>query len=719
MKKLLASIIFFLMLIPVWADTGTHSFSSTLTEMEKFYPAEENSENEILLRGYIKQSLSDAGISSSEVPLDVLSDRHSFSKNIYARIPGNSENHLIIAAPLNGEKGNAVNVAAALELAKLFAAGSSEQDVKILFLGAETGRTEGHPIGTNVFIRNEYNEKSSVIYFNFSSVPGKTVLRTGNNRAITPYRMVKNINNALLKSGLDYSLRAEQNILYNLGMILPPSPLDTYLDADIPALMFLSSPGDTHPDADKWFDGFSVCMSDFAEKTAVTWDSSGKNYFVVKLSNGYTVISESYLLFFFLAVSVIVIFYITFHAKQSGLYLKRIFKYFYLIPWTALTVFIFYSISTYLIVGFLRLTHLESQWQKIIPEIFILKCTVCVLLLTAIAPFFKKLKRANLGSFYSGSAVVTAILDLLIFIFIDFSFAIYFIWGLLWIFVFTLHSSRRIKFLCMILAGTFLILATHGIIFYPAINLAGDLIFSSATINFLITMISLPYIFMGIRIFFVLPPKMKFRHKISRIAALVGVIVITILSVRFIYTYSPYGKENLQIIRAQQEIDADKDTGTLFLESSYKLGSLRINYGDEQFDINTDNRRISIDTKKPEFEASFSEETRYFLERKTVKLKIDAEGKADKLIVTLIPKNPENRILVLDSTYPHMAEGNNIKFRIGQNQPMPFEMEITTPKDTEFSVEIIVRYAEPPFSFGAEGENKKCIPFFTLKKSLL
>lgn len=719
MKKLTAAIIFFLLLFPVWADTGSHSFSSTLEILGKYYPADENSENEHAVTDYIQKTLQEAGITFTEVPLNTLPDRHSFSRNIYARIPGTSENHLIIAAPLNGEKGNEVNVAAALELARIFKASDTGRDVRILFLGAETGKTEGHPIGTNVFIKNSYTEKSSVIYLNFASLPDTVILKTGNHNSVTPYSMARNINRALIKSELKYNLRSEQNMLYNIGMISPPSPLDPYLDAEIPAVMLYSNSHEALTyNTDLWFDRLSACITEFADISAGSWENTGKNYLTVRLTDSYAIISELYLLFFFLAVSVIIIFYITFHAKQSANYIKRIFKYFHLIPWTAFTVFIFYVVSTYITVGILRLTHLESQWQKIIPEIFILKCTVCTLMLIATVPFFKKLKRPNMGSFYSGSAVVTAIVDLILFIIIDFSFAVYFIWGLLWIFVFTLYSSRRIKFLCMILAGTFLFMATHGIIFYPAMNLAEDLIFSSFKINLFIAMISLPFVFMGARIFYVLPPKFKFRHKLSRVSALLGIIVITVFSVRFIYTYSPFSRDNLQVVKAEQILDADGKTSVVHLESNYKIGDIRLDYEDEHFEISTDKKWASVNTARPKIKASFEKETDYFLERKTVRLKIDAEGKANKLLVYLIPKNKDDRLLILDSTYPHMDENGNVRFRIGQNQPMPFEMEITTPRDEEFSTEILVIYSEPPFRFSFEGENKTCVPYFTLKKNL-
>ncbi|MBO7516755.1 MAG: hypothetical protein J6T61_03325, partial [Spirochaetia bacterium] len=316
------------------------------------------------------------------------------------------------------------------------------------------------------------------------------------------------------------------------------------------------------------------------------------------------------------------------------------------------------------------------------------------------------------------SAVITAILDMVIFMAIDFSFAAYFTWSLLCVFFFAVAKRRHIKFLCMMLSGLFFIRTVHGILFYPALNLCHGLIFSSMWTNLYLAVFVLPFIFMGIRIFYVVPLKVELNHLFSKLVGFAVLVILTVLAARFIYQYRPFNETNRQLVNAVEFYDLDENRGTLTLESDYKLGTLQVNNGDEEISVSSKEKRVVYDIQKPEEEVSVWAATSRFLERKTIEFHVATKGKPDQLYITFTAPSKDEKIIILDSTYPYQLQNDTVSFFIGKNQPMPFELKVTTNKDSTFDAKIDICYSVMPFDFIFSGENKYCKPSLVLTKKL-
>ena len=709
MRKLLVLLLFFFCLSSLSAQDD---FEQTINQLKPFFPAQEHSEQADWIQQYIKQKLEKADIPYTEIPLDTLKDSHSFAHNISVVLPGTEEKKLVIAVPM-AEDSSPANIALALELAEYFSSKEHASQLQILFLGADF---IGSKVAATKLIEENWN---TLFYLNFQGVPDEIIFQTGNREHITPYWLVNNCNRSMRKAALNFNLKPEQNILYSIGMIPDSSPLDIYLDAGITALMMYGKPGKTNQSAVIWAESFLRFVEAFDKLDQPQQEYEDQNYFIMNLGDDYYILPELYIMIFFLVVTGSILFYIILHAKQAKSYVHLFIMNFFIVFWTTMMLFIFFQISTWTSQLFLFVTRLDTQWQTIIPELISLKVLITIVFLILLLPTYAQFKQHNLGNFYSGSAVITAVLDMVIFMAIDFSFAAHFTWSLLCIFVFAVVRRRHIKFLCMTLSGLFFIRTIHGILFYPALNLCHGLIFSSMWTNLYLAVFVLPFIFMGIRIFYVIPLKVELRHRLSKVLGLAAIVVLTVLAVRFIYLYKPFNEHNRQLVNAVEFYDLDENRGTLTLESDYKLGSLQIKTGDEEI-ITTlsKEKRLVYDIQKPQEELSVWATTSQFLERKTINLHVATKGKPDELHITLKAPNKDDKIIILDSTYPYKLQDDTVYFFIGKNQPMPFDMKITTHKNSAFNAQIEIGYSILPFDFLFTGENKYCKPSLVLSKKL-
>ena len=707
MKKLLVLLLLFFCLASVSAQ---ESFEQAIEQLNPFYPAQEHSEQAAWIQKYIKSRLDKADIPYTEIPLDTLKDCHSFAQNISVVLPGATDQNLVIAVPM-AEHGSATCTALALEIAEHFSKLEHTSQIHILFLGADF-------IGAKVSAQELSDGKHFLFFLDFQGVPDKIMLQTGDREHITPYWMVNSCNSSLRKSKLNFNLKPEQNILYSIGMIPDPSPLDIYLDAGVTSLMMYGKKGEKPQSASIWADSFCRFIEDFEKQELAQHESEDQNYFIMQLGDIYYILTEFHIMIFFLLVTGFILFYIILHGRQAKRYVHIFLKNFFIVFWTTMMLFIFFQISTWLSELFLKITRLDNQWQTIIPELISLKVLITLVFLVLILPTYSQFKQHNLGNFYSGSAIITALLDMVIFMAIDFSFAAYFTWSLLCIFVFAVAKKRYIKFLFMMLSGLFFIRTIHGILFYPALNLCHDLIFSSMWTNLYLAIFVLPFIFMGIRIFYVIPLKVQIKHKLSKALGYAAMVILTVLAFRFIFIYKPFNENNRQLVNAVEFYDLDERRGTLTLESDYKLGTLMVNNGGEEISVSSKEKSVIYDIQKPQEEISIWTATSHFRERKTIEFHVATNGKPDQLNITFKAPSKNEKILILDSTYPYHVKDDTVTFFIGKNQPMPFELKVTTHKDTAFDAQTDICYSVMPFDFIFSGENKYCKPSLILTKKL-
>ena len=195
-------------------------------------------------------------------------------------------------------------------------------------------------------------------------------------------------------------------------------------------------------------------------------------------------------------------------------------------------------------------------------------------------------------------------------------------------------------------------------------------------------------------------------------------IFLTVLAFRFIYLYKPFDENNRQLVNAVEFYDLDENRGTLTLESDYKLGTLLVKNGNEEISVSSKDKRVIYDIQKPQEEVSVWAATSRFLDRKTIEFHIATNGKPDQLYITFKAPAKDEKILILDSTYPYQIQDDTVSFFIGKNQPMPFGLKVTTHKESTFDAQIEICYSTMPFDFIFSGENKYCKPSLILSKKL-
>ena len=343
MNRLLLSALFFIIFLNQTSlhlsASDSEGFTVDIRYLESLYPCGENSESENKAYNYIKQILKENNIVYSEPALDSYRGTHSFNKNIVVDYPGSgSDNTFILAVPLNNYSDNQHNIASGLYAARYFNDNRSLINIKIIFLGSEFSET--FQLGTEVFLQDFFPESAvSLLYLNISGYFKGVEIFSGTSSGNSPYWLIKRYIDAFEKNKINYKIDIWKSILYKIGYDIK-TPTVPYLRENIPSVYIKA---DSSIRIDDIMNIINEAGIIDADSLTEEWEH---NYQLINRGGRYIIIKEKTYLIFYISVVIILLFFSVLYVKHFLRYLAILRRYFWVLPYLFILIFIFLLAST-------------------------------------------------------------------------------------------------------------------------------------------------------------------------------------------------------------------------------------------------------------------------------------------------------------------------------------------------------------------------------------
>lgn len=686
------------------SDSSYYHILNDLNTFSSFFPREENFTGETEAADFIIERLIEKDIKYTRYDLSQSDIVNSGSVTIDAVFPGKSENEIFMIFPINhlpdavpGRDGSA-NLAAALFLAEELKNTELPQRVHIVFLGAEYGDGSEYPIGTKEYLASYYPEfNSAFFYFDFQFTPDNIIVNNSGSRSITPLWLLERSIDSLNKANLAYSCNSGISLINKLGLNDNPFVIDSYFSNEYPVIHFEGNySGYYTPSIDKQ-SAFQTFLFEIAAKdrgiipSNLEWDS---HYLFLNLLDYEIFVNETHYVIFLLVLISLIIIYPFIANKRFRKYRKTLLRHFWNIPVIFIIMFMLLWIGTVIINIIFQIQSFPSLWEVLPFHFLALKLTISIFIFLLTLRLFKGIHFARRGSFYSASAMVFIIFDLLILISVDIAFSFYLLPLLVFTFAFTIFKNRWLKFVFLILS-ILILLAIVIDIFLLDVNRVISLILLSPVLgNILITATLIPVSLMIFRLQFL------FHHKNNRRAKIITIgsdILLGLISVGlFIYltTFNPYARGRLQPLTITEKISIDNSSRNIFFTSTEPLGELNYSTSSTNKIITTAENSFTIPNKTFEINPEISLTNKSFLNRTQYFITISSSLKPDGISAIL---KGETDIILFDSNF-NVFNINEVttEFLIEANPELPLKLSMTLTEDFRGELLILIDYSEYP-----------------------
>ena len=651
------------------------------------YPRLEGSAGENNTISYIKNEIKDLNVPIQTYSFRDMEDNHSFSHIIEVSIKGESPECLVIVVPLNHpqnapiEEDGAINIGLGIGIIKEFSKRKLPISLKVLFLGAEYGNSSDYPLGSKQFLSTFYPEDSHIfMYLNLKRLPSRLLIRSGGTGIVSPYWYIERIRKALDASGLFYLLKGNENQLYRLSLWDSQPIIDDYLQQGYPAVSIEGAYSDERINVSEWYFSFFSFMDNLIQENKngfiEEWD---KHYLFFQIRTLTLIIPEKTLLILFIIGILIPLSYPFLYTRRFKHYLKSLLRNFWDLPFIFAIIFLFFLAGTILVYMLLYVRNSSVLWEKYPLHFFLIKISIALVLFSFLFGVLKKVPFSKNSTFYTSSALLLLIVNILVLSSWNISLSYYLLWALFFSFIFTLTANKWIKIVNLLLSLVFVVKLLVDIFSVPALQIIDFLLLSPIKGNLIITSNIMPFLLLLIRIDFL------FRHRglkqqkvfVRSFGAAVGSITLGILISLFII--HPYSAANPQpiLIREYRNLNTDEMEIHISSEAPFKnllVGIKELGYPiisglkDYSTVVYSYDKPLKIDASKKEF-----------LGRENITFSISSTRSVNTVSVSFNISDP----IIYDSNFPYTLSPatKSAILHIGKSPPNPLVIELTVPKN--------------------------------------
>jgi hypothetical protein len=614
---------------------------------------------------------------------------HSFSRILETSIPGVRPEILIIAAPAGaGEK--SFNAATALSLWARCLEETPPVSLLFLFLGSDADENEA--LGSRLFLDSFFPEYPvSVLYLNFSGIPGRIICETGTRGIVAPSWMIRRVLDSAGDTDFSFQVQGNKNQMYRLRLSGTQSSAGRYLEAGFPTLSFENGgPPARAGDYSGWDAGFGAFFRNYlAQNREGIPDEWDQHYLFFQSGNFSLIIEEPQLIILLLSVVGASFLYALFARRRMIRYISTFVRNFWNLPLILALAGLFFLVSTLFVRGITAFRASPDLWTHHPFVFFLLKISSAMCLMGLSFHNLRRLPISKNGSFYSAAAIFFFFVNVLIFSVIDLSFSCYFLWAYVISIFFSLVKNRVVKLLLIFAAPLLLYRLVYDTFFLAEKNFAGVLINSPLVGNLLLSFIFFPLFLMVIRL------DLLFRHPRTPQAGLGMKIFIGLTgflslgAAVFALTFNPY-RNNPQPLRLEEYIDREEDRHELRLSSPSPLGRFEVKFGDKFFPVLTQARTYTITLESFPVTPLRSLSVETFLERRTCHIAVSPVFQPQKISLSLFSDNP---LVIYDSNFPYSRgfPDRQAEIHIGVDPPVPLNIILTVPDSLNLRGELIYR----------------------------
>lgn len=654
--------------------------------ISSLYPRLEGSLQEGQAVEYIKKKLSSLDVEYTHVDFSAVDQGHSFSSSIYVHIPGVLKDELLLIAPLNhretapyGEDG-AINIALALAFVESQQNRTPPISLRILFLGSEFGPDSFYPIGTGHFLDEYFPEyAATALYLDFGAPPERVVIRSGDDRYVSPYWLAEQCTNRMDKEGLFYLVRGNENQFYRLGTAENPAPLYPYLDREYPAVSFHSSKTPLkRADLGGWARSFYRFLDGFIADNSGGFIEEWDRHYLSFQARGFSFLikERSYILTLLCILGAMVLYPLVM-PKRFTSYAASIFQNLWALPILLLLVYLLLLVGTLLVEGISQIKGYPGFWQTRPFIFFTLKMAAAVFLFTLLSRYVKRIPFPRRGRFYTASALLILFSDILVLGIQDISLSYYVLWACVWAFLFSLSSSRAVKGVCFAISMVWFFKISYDVFSVPVKSVAEKLILERGNGNLTLAFILFPFLLMLIRLDFMFRHPRKKTKRILLTSVLIALGVSCAGMTTYLLLYRPFSPTSPQKVVAREVHDLTQDVSLLQITSPASMPDLALSLGTETHALKprAGTHELNISTRRNL--VAIEKNTSAFLDRMRHTVKIISQGQPTK--VDLVFTSPAE-VVIYDSSFPYSyIDSSTVRVHIGRHPPNPLSVEFTVP----------------------------------------
>lgn len=674
-------------------DNELNLFLQDINKINTLYPRVEGSSAENAASDYIKSQLSSERIKYTEISYSQIEKVHSFSGALEVRIQGLIEDELLIIIPLdhdldaNQQNSGAVSIATGLHLLKKYSENHPPLSIRILFLGAE--HNSSVPLGSRNFLSDYFPDKAVAVLYLDLSAPSEVIeLRVSGKNISSPFWLINRCNVSFKKAGIYNKIMNNEIHAYRLGIGGLESPINNYLQEDIPAIHLSGDKSLNNSEYEKWLLKWIIFFDDFLQKNhngfPKEWD---KNYLYFQSRFFSYLVSEPVyiglsLLFFLVLIIYPVLFTKRFtrHIKTLAVNGNQILLFIFI---TLVSVF-FVKLVTELIITIRGTSDIIEDYPVIFAFLHIF--TISFITYISIRWIFKG---PGNGSFYTAFSLLLLLIEILIIGFIDISFTYPFLWAFLWTYLFSIAKTSRAKSLYIIVSPLIIISTFADFLLLKSDVLKSVLFRNFFPGSFFWVMIILPFVLLFVRL-------RLLSIKASRTARIITISIFSsiFLICTILLLFLPPVNKTLNISEA---LNNSENTRTVTISGRYPIPKNLIHSSFERKDRFTYVTEIPLPDQKLRIE--ISEE--YFLSRRKINFTINAPGNPDRIKMELYT---DNELLVYNSSFPFIidAQNNKADIIIGRNPPLPLKLDIVIPETFTGKIIIEADYIGSPFDYSLD-----------------
>ncbi len=675
-----------------------------LERFSAMHPRTEASTGERNAIDTIVSELNGLGIETRQEGFEDFEGGHSFSRVVRARIEGRTEEDLLILVPIDhgrnrpAEQDGSASLALALTLAERYRNETPPLNIELVFLGAEQGPFDRHPMGTRAILREFFAERPSfALYLDLRAPGGGLAIEHGSDGNVAPSWLVEAALSGAHASAVPATFPGTLGHLHRAGVTTTNTPVGRYLEAELPALGLYAdgsaAPGTgarglglNHRDREHhefeeeaWLAEVLEVVEGIIERSAggvdAQWD---RHYVVFELPGRHIVIPETvHVIVVWVIAAAMLLYGMTYRARLTR-YLRSLRRNLWSIPVLFLLVFGFLALSTVALERLLELRGFPTLWQFYPVPFFVMKLTLAIFLFATVFQLAFRLPFSKHGSFYSAAAILVLMVLVIVMAGVSISFSYYFLWALICAFLFSITRRKALMPLWLLLAPLWFLVAAAVVFARPELGAVRALLLSPVRGNAILALVILPFILMLVRIDFLLSPPSpgKALFSLKLLSAVTGVTSAAFIA--FVVVITPFEEGRPQPIELQERISFAEQARTIRVTSQAPLPALRLAVGGELHTIEAGRRRTEIDTAQLPEPVDGRLTKQAFLDRVQHRVLLEPERPFDDLTVRL---RASESFLLFDANFPYRMsdDGTAAEIYIGTLPPVPVEVEYTVP----------------------------------------
>jgi len=633
---------------------------------------------ERLALDHIAKKLDALDIAYTREALDSGDRGHSFSENIIARIPGSLSGQYVLAAPIDG---GAFSIALLLEIANELTINRPKNTVTLLFLGAEKGDTRFHPYGSRLALEElAQKENTFALYLSSDEIPRTWDMEIGSNRVINPSWFVEELVNVLSSRNIPFSLKLIDILITRLGLKRDTNLPETWLDAGIPTISLTGSKlteSENRAGYTRRLLDTLLSLDYILEEIPSDWERTYLLISSISNTNSHIVYEGTYVVVF-LAVSTALIVVILVSIRNIKLNVKRFARNWWTLPFLLTVVFLFLFLSTLLVEGTLLLSGFPKLWEQFSGAFIFFKLSLAAALSLVFILVTGGLPLIRNPHFYSYSAIGAALFTFLIFIAIDITVAVYLLWTIINLLIFTGTRSSKLKIVFLILS---IIPYIAGLVLLePYSNIIESLLLSRVSGNLVISLLLFPILLATTSLNYWNSRYFK-RHKSTLIPVVTLVLsAAAICMLLWLINLNPYDRNNPQPVHLMDDIDLTNGERYIQVSSPGPIDLAGILVDEKIHKLRNSEgiKKIQIPLGKSSLDVAAG--TRAFLGRRTIFVTVSGEENPRKFEIALQSDSP---FTLHSANFPFemRPSGTLASIFIGDYPPFPITLQFTVNDD--------------------------------------